>query len=192
MLAARVVAVYAGNMSATSLETLGTQIRTSVHALTSWEALGLTYDERLTQQIIAQCPEDLQRPPQEEGQRREARAVSQACRVAAWKLMCPLVERLFADEKYEDARANWQLFGVNYYETGDFFPPHRDLNNSGIMTIVIATVSGIRRLNVEGSTLTLEPRSIAILDGSANPLHSAYCEEGPSVSIVADIPELLY
>lgn len=171
---------------------IGAELRQNNCVEIDWDVLGLTFDEVLAQEVIDHCPEDLKRPPQYDDIPREGRAVSPTCLAAARSFMEPLVQRLFVGDKYEEARSNWRLFGVNYYEQGDVFPRHQDFNNPSIATVVVASLVGVRGLIVGNKHLTLVPKSITIIDGGANPFHSAYCKVGPSVSIVADIPELLY
>jgi len=160
---------------------------------TSWEALGLPYDQALADEVVRTAPEEIARRLVEAGVAREGRAISPACQLAAKNFMRPLVDCLFVGQEFEHARRDWFLFGVNYYETGDVFPVHRDLYNSDLVTIVIASISGVRKFRVESTrAMTLRPQSIMLLDGGANPEHSASCIEGPSISVVADVPSLLY
>lgn len=174
------------------IETIGVELRNTSYYATSWEALGLPYDEVLAEEVIATCSENAIRPPQEEVQR-SARGTSPACVAAAQRLVRPIVESLFVGDEYENARNNWFLFGVNYYERGDVFPRHHDFKKPELSTVVIASLTGIRRLKVEGSPpITTAPGSITLLNGATNPEHQAWCVEAPSISVVASVPDILY
>lgn len=181
------------NMLSAMKASIGEQLREQSYFSTSWRELGLEYDQVLAQEVIAASTEKLQRPPVDQGVVREARAVSDNCKRLAKKMVTPLVEHLFDGDKYAEARNSWFLFGVNYYETGDLFPRHRDLNNPDIMTIAIVSLCGVRSLRVgNNQPIEMVPGSVVLLDGANNPIHLATCVEGPSVSVVADVPELLY
>lgn len=177
-------------MAGIQTDLIGEQLKRDSYFETSWEQLGIPYEHELAQQVIATSTEVLFRPPERPD--REARAMSEACRAAAKSLMQPVVERLFPGDENERARRDWFLFGVNYYKTGQYFPPHNDLNDPDIVTIVILSLSGVRRLGVANKLLELRPRAITLLDGGANPKHHALCIEGPSVSVVADVPAFIY
>ena len=179
-------------MRTINLQTIGEQLKATGCYQTTWKELGLSFDEELAGEIIRLSTEDHVRPATEELVR-EARSNSPVCRDAARRLLGPLVNRLFDDDKYASARANWNVFGVNYYDVGNTFPMHRDFNNSDIRTALVASLSGVRILGVKGvKPIRQEVGSIVIIDGGSNPEHEAYCVEGPSVSAVEDVPELLY
>lgn len=192
MLVGELAGVYPDVMAVTQQEIIGRDLLAQSYYSTSWEKLGVEYDEAAAQRVVAACPEELRRPTDfHEGIRREARAVSDACKTAAIELMQPLVDRLFVSEL---VRTRWSLFGINYYEIGDVLPFHQDLNNPEIKTTIIASLVGTRLFKLRGihRPLLLIPQDILLLDGGANPWHYAECIEGPSVSVVADVPELLY
>lgn len=178
-----------------TLESIAEELQAKHVVETSWEKLGLIFDNEAAEEVIRRCPEELYRDPTRDNEhtRTVARANSPACRAAARTFIEPVVDHLFEGDQYVDARKNWVLFGVNYYDGDDRFGWHHDLYNSDVKTIVIGSISGIRRLTVEGyPPIDLEPESIVLLDGAANLWHKAECLEGPSVSVVADVPELLY
>jgi hypothetical protein len=176
-----------------SAEYIAEKLRNSALCVTSWQELGVPYDEEISELVLQTATQSLLRRPQEEGALREvARGASEDCRATARLLAEPIVERLFGGALYVKARQDWFLFGVNYYEQGDVFPVHRDLNNPDLTTVVIMSLSGVRMLRVEGNPpVRLTKGSIALLDGGANPEHTAWCVEGPSVSVVVDVPALL-
>ena len=167
-----------------------------------WDALGVPFDHGLVDEIMAVggVPEYLARGTHpEEGKSRQAfvkspQNTSRDYILPAIKLMDQVVESLFSGEQYERARNGWSLFNVNYYDTGDEFPPHNDFGLPGEkyvskpITVVILSLSGVRRLQVEDNQPIIQrPGTITLLNGEANPRHSAVCLEGPSVSVVADV-----
>jgi len=173
-----------------AINVLGQQLRNTGSALTSWVELGLVYDEAGAGEVIRTVPEDLVWPHDDEV-KRSARAWSPACKAAAMVFARPVIDSLFEGDDYERARRDAHLFGVNYYENASVFPKHRDFNNSDLSTAVILSLSGVRRLKADDITYRLKPFSILLLDGAINPEHLAVCEEGPSVSVVVDVPGLL-
>jgi len=181
-------------MSVVNLEEIGRNLRQSACFETSFDELGLTFDDALALEVIASSTLSLTRPPVEDGLRREARVESPLCKKVARSFMQPVVECLFPIDKYPKAAKDWSLFGVNYYETGAVFPIHRDLINPDLATIVIVSLCGVRWLRVKGHDKPLRQikGSVTLLDGGANPEHTASCLDGPSVSIVADVPSLMY
>lgn len=154
--------------------------------------MGACYDEALADKVIETAPERLVREPSEDGQsRREARARSYACEQAATKLFRPVIDQVFSGSQFYLPRYRWDLFGVNYYETGDRFAMHEDYRTPKPLVVVILSLCGVRTLTVIGQRPEqLTPGKIAFLDGRANPLHAADCTEGPSVSVVADVPDV--
>ena len=154
--------------------------------------IGLIYDDKLANQVLSTAPNELMRPPADDGEsRREARAVSPKCTEAAIGLLRPVIEQIFVGPQFELARSRWNLFGVNYYETDDRFSLHHDFEKPDEIAVVILSLSGVRKLQVHnGQSLELTADKIAFLDGRANPLHAAECTVGPSVSVVADVPNV--
>lgn len=111
-------------------------------------------------------------------------------------LVSPVVERFFGDNPH--ALGAWSLYAMNRYEEGGKLGSHQDSVGS---TVFVATVSGVRkfdvyrRISVDSEVLdesfVLSPGSIMILDGEIDPSHAVECLEGPSVTAVFDVPELL-
>jgi len=173
------------------LPELRAEVKASGFAETTWQDLGLPWGQAVADEVIRTAPELLVPRHEQKGNDRECpSARSKTCMNAAKALMQPLVERLFLSD---EARNRWRLFAVNYYNQGDVFSPHTDFNTPEIKTALVASLCGERVLTITGhQPLTLEPQSIVILDGGQNPEHRAQCTVGPSISVVADIPDLMY
>lgn len=189
-------------------ETVGEQLRGRSHLLTDWKQIGVAFDDAQADMVIQHAPEDLRRPyPDDETSiGRERRAASPACKDAARQLLQPLIDQIFAGDAHAEARENWKLFGVNYYEQGQWLPPHCDAIVPQDTTAIIASLSGMRILNVDEKPpvdfdletklpsvdLRLGRESLVLIDCSVNPSHSARCKVGPSISVVAEVPALPY
>lgn len=171
-------------------EKIGAEMRQKHFVRLSWQALGLNLDQDTTSEVITYATTHLVHRPAVDGIRGEARVYSEQSKRAARKLIGPVVNALFPTNTY--ARERWHLFAVNYYEEGTQIPPHRDHDNPTISTTAILSLCGVRTLRIEGEAIRQVAGDITLLDGGANPIHTAYCLQGPSISVVADIPELLY
>jgi hypothetical protein len=114
-------------------------------------------------------------------------------------LVAPVVNTLF----YESSRArrDWNLYAMNRYDgPGASLGAHQDSVGS---TVLVVTASGVRNFDVYKrepeygvfkeveESFRLEPGSVMILDAQADPGHAVACIEGPSVSAVLDVPDLL-
>lgn len=111
------------------------------------------------------------------------------------RLIEPVVEVLFAHKP--EAIAGLGMYAINHYEEGDFFRPHQDHFDG---TVMIMTPLGQRKFDVYrkeevddefveiDTSYILSPGSILVLNGYRNLGHAATCIEGPSVSVVADVP----
>lgn len=181
-------------MSSGLLNDLGTTLRQNQYAQTSFEELGLVFDEERATELALLAQANAHRMPSFEGVLRESRGSLQICGDMARAFMQPIIDVLFCPDKYpDDVRSGWSFFGLNVYEFGDIFPPHRDFNNPEISTTVIASLTGIRQMRLTdiNARINQVPGSVVLLDGAANPLHSVACISDTSVSVVADIRELL-
>ncbi len=174
-----------------NITSLGVELRTKGSAETSWAELGIPYCESWADEVIRTIPEHLVGGDFVEGIRREAISMSRPCRTAAMEFARPVIGALFEGDDFEKAREKAYLFNVNYYETDAFKGGHRDFNNSDTMTAIVLTICGRRKLTAEGTKHDQARGSIVLIDGGVNPWHSVICEEGPSVSVVVDVPELL-
>lgn len=166
------------------------------HCLTSYDALGIPIDRGLVQAVVDTAPQVLVRPDPSDtgGIRREARATSADCKAAAMRLAAPVVKQLFQGEQHRRTRQDALLFGVNYYESGDTFPPHRDFNIPEQKTVIVISLSGRRTLHITDDNRIVYdsvPDRIVLLDGMINPEHMAKCTEGTSVSVAIDVPASL-
>ncbi len=172
---------------------IGEQLRTQKFAVVSWHELGLDINSEICTEVIQRAPLSLITPGLngDDDMYRSSRAMDERCLGAARSLATPVVERLFAHR--QEALESWSVFGVNYYNQGDYLPFHRDFDKPEIATTAILSLSGVRTLTIEDCRpLQLCPGVIALVDGMSNPLHTASCVEGPSVSVVLEIPSLLY
>lgn len=180
-------------MTISAVDLMGERLKTTGYHLTSWGELGLPYNQTLAEQIIATAPEKLiERPQKEDGTRLNSISISSTCVEAARDLARPVVERLFDSDFHDEARNSWELFAVNYYQPGDSFPPHTDFQEPTPATVIILSLSGIRPFKVSGQNYALEPSSIMLLNCAVNPLHSVGLMQGESVSVVVDVPDLIY
>lgn len=114
-------------------------------------------------------------------------------------LVRPVVAAVFGENPA--AMQNWSLYAMNHYQRpGATLGAHQDTVGS---TVMVVSVSGARDFTIyeqstypsqqtaEKETFRVEPGSIVILDAYADPLHSVTCVEGPSVSAVLDVPDML-
>lgn len=166
------------------------------HALTSFDALDLEYPE----QLAAQLHESFKTTEQYAGVQETGRTGMLMYRDNAplevgRRIISPVVEKLFADQP--DVAKDLGMYAVNQYEAGDFFNPHQDHFDG---TVMIATTAGVRNFDVYNKELEddvfktvshsyrLGIGSIVLLNGYKNLGHAAQCLEGPSVSVVSDVP----
>jgi hypothetical protein len=159
----------------------------------SFAEFGLLFPSREIDEVLRTATNRLNKKDVDEGKPAYVTEGS-PCLTFANVVMASAVKVLFAPNE-EKIRRRWKLFAVNYYETGDIFSMHQD-NAGDSTTTVILSLSGVRRFTIMDKLPTrsqhmLETGSIVLLDGSENLMHSVSCIEGPSISIVADIPATL-
>jgi hypothetical protein len=111
------------------------------------------------------------------------------------RISLPIAQVLFPG--HPTLREDMGTYAVNQYETGEFFNPHQDHFNG---TVMISTIAGTRRFNVYdrepeddvfntiSASHVVGLGSIVLLNGYKNLGHAAECLEGPSISVVADVP----
>lgn len=180
-------------MSTTGLEVVRSELKRKSCHHTNWADLGIPFDQAVAQEVVTTAKDHLVDGPSNNGESRPQYATSLACRSAARKLMSPLIGHLFGLEKQVETDGMWDVFHINYYNASNRFSRHFDFPSSTPATVVIASLSGVRSLSVEGNpVLTLNPQSVTLLDGLANPVHSADCVEAPSISVVADVRRVMY
>lgn len=177
---------------------------TNGYALTSYDQLGLPFDPSLVGRLCAAAAEgtfsqaaaDLTKHIEKSNM---AMVQDERALVLGRELVRPVVETLFTES--DKARQNWNLYAMNRYDKpGASLGSHQDSVGS---TVLVVTASGVRDFNIherpeyEGQqtpikeTYRVEPGSIMILDAQADPAHSVGCVEGPSVSAVLDVPDML-
>lgn len=110
------------------------------------------------------------------------------------RFVAPVFAALFVGNA--GARDGFGVYCVNHYETGQPFKAHQDYFDG---TVLIATTCGERRFDVYEKddddvfvhvqeSYTLRAGSIMLLNGFKNLGHAAQCIDGPSLSVVADVP----
>lgn len=179
-------------MAVTEIDLIGEQLKATGYYKTSWEELGLEYDADAIQAVFDAIPNVPPRVVDIDEMPIKCTITNSECDAAIQRLGAPVIEYLFSGIQNQFARERRRVFGANYYLTGDFFTHHKDYRRPEIMTAVVLSLSGVRNLVVSGQGHRMEPGSIMLIDGMHNPVHSAQCLEGPSISAVIDVPELLY
>jgi len=181
------------------LHRVSTELDTNGYSLTSFDQLGLKFDPDLAAELCAtvekfgsgQAALELTKHIE----KKDMTIVQDEQALALGRLMVkPAVDALFAETPR--ALNNWALYGVNRYETGGAFGAHQDSTGA---TVLIVTASGVRNFDVykkgqDGEverSFLLKAGSVMILDGQMDPSHAVSCIEGPSVSAVLDVPDLL-
>lgn len=167
------------------------------HARTSFDALGLAYPEALAAQVLAGFKETEQFAAEHDGRTgmlmfRDNEALMELGK----QIILPIVDRLFGGRK--EVLDEVGMYAINQYEAGEFFRPHQDHFDG---TVMIATIAGARKFDVyhkepdddvfrtvDYSYEHLDVGSIVMLNGYKNLGHAAQCIEGPSVSVVSDVP----
>ena len=166
------------------------------HALTSFEALGLPFPEQEADALQDAIRSTEQHASvQGEGRTGMLMHREDAPLEAGRLITGPIVELLFPGRP--GIKDELGMYAVNQYETGDFFNPHQDHFDG---TVMIATILGTRNFDVYKRepeddvfhTITashcLDVGSIVLLNGYKNLGHAAQCIEGPSISVVSDVP----
>jgi hypothetical protein len=174
---------------------MGAKLDEDGHALTSFAELDLDDDQKLAVEVSRTVERTEQfRDVADETRRGMLMFRDGQSLAVGRRLVAPVFAALFAGDA--NARDGFGMYCINRYETGDSFRPHQDYFDG---TVVIVTTSGKRRfdvyekdeddvfLNVQRS-YTLCAGSIMLLNGFKNLGHAAQCIEGPSLSVVADVP----
>lgn len=175
---------------------IGEQLDQIGHAQTSFEALGLEYSDDLAREL----EESIKATEQHETVQAEGRTGMLMYREGALlqvgqRIVTPVIEALFSDRPNVVDKLN--MYAVNHYNEGDFFNPHQDHFDG---TVMIATTAGVRNFDVYdkepeddefrsiAASYQLGIGSIVLLNGYKNLGHAAQCLEGPSISVVSDVP----
>lgn len=175
---------------------IGQELDQTGYALTSYKELEIPQHELLAADLVAA----VHNTDQFHDMSREGRTGMLMFREDAplemgRQLIRPVAEVLFGGNP--EAMAGLGMYAVNHYEVGDFFNPHQDHFDG---TVMIMTPLGRRRFDVYekepeddvfkhiSESFVLGPGSIMLLNGYKNLGHAAVCLEGPSLSVVADVP----
>ncbi|MEK7599879.1 MAG: hypothetical protein AAB462_02500 [Patescibacteria group bacterium] len=181
------------------VDRVGEQLNTVGHVLTSFEALGINQYERLAVDLVNAVEDTDQYREAAENGRSGMLMFREDEPLKAGRLLAePVFEILFADKP--EAITAMGMYAINHYEVGDFFNPHQDHFDG---TVVIMTPLGRRQLDIYRpeaeddvftevtDTYDLVKGSIMLLNGYKNLGHAAKCTEGPSLSVVADVPMMV-
>jgi len=164
-------------------------------AQTTFDALGLEIDAAAVERLAKACegkPSGTEALKLTEHVDKERMTIVQdeECLADGRDFARPAVDSLFQDSPR--ARATWSLYGLNRYETGGHFGEHQDSTGS---TVLIVSITGRRELTVgEGAAaqrVGMTPGTITLLDAQHDPVHAVRCTEGPSISAVLDVPDML-
>lgn len=178
------------------------------HAVTSYEELGLDFDEQAVATLSEVVGKDvygeqaLQLVENTENTTNMIIAQGADTLRLGTDFVRPVIETLFAGSPR--TLGKWALYAINRYEAGGTFEPHMDSVGA---SVVVASISGVREMDiykreadqlpekpetyrVVERTLELYPGVIVILDGQLDPPHAVRCIE-PSLSAVIDVPDLL-
>lgn len=174
------------------------------YTLTSYERLGLPFDSKLVGELctaaamgtFSPAAADLTKHIEKSNM---AMVQDEAALELGRRLVRPVVETIFHGNTH--ALDKWSLYAMNRYDApAASLGSHQDSVGS---TVLVVTASGVRDFNIHErpefvgqetpikETIRVEPGSIMILDAQADPAHSVTCVEGPSVSAVLDVPDLL-
>ncbi len=179
------------------------ELSTTGYVLTTYEDLGLEFNRGFATQLadivetgtFSTAAAELTKHIEKQ----KMMMVQDEKALALGRLMVrPVVEALF--ENSPRALSRWELYAMNRYEVGGSLGGHQDSVGS---TVLVATMSGKRLFNIYETpeqnheaakiidSYILSPGSVMILDGRADPCHAVSCIDGPSVSAVFDVPDLL-
>lgn len=174
------------------------------YTLTSYEKLGLPFDPKLVGELctaaaagtFSPAAADLTKHIEKSNM---AMVQDEAALELGRRLVRPVVEAIFHESP--QALDGWSLYAMNRYDApAASLGSHQDSVGA---TVLVVTASGTRDFNIHErpesvgqqtpikETIRVEPGSIMILDAQADPAHSVTCVEGPSVSAVLDVPDLL-
>lgn len=195
-------------MSSEVLERISAELSEVGHSITSYDDLGVEFDEAAASQLIGVVgqdvfdPDALQNVTNVDDMQKMIIAKGPVTLRLGRSFMEPIVMALFHHD--QQALDGWSLYGLNRYEAGGTFEPHMDSTKG---TVVVATLCGERELDVyrrepgqrhdrPETFKEIEYRrrlgrcSILLLDGELDPPHAVRCTV-PSVSTVVDVPRLL-
>lgn len=177
------------------------------YAVTSYEALGVDFDAvaaRSLDQAVVSAQESAEALEVVKHITKQAMTIVQdpRCMELGRGLIQPAIGALLVDRPEQEQETLWTLFGLNRYEQGGQFGPHRDDVSASVLVV---TVSGSRNFDLYKTTATsrqdeltdveasfsLGPGSILILDGEKDPGHAISDTPEASVVAVADIPFIL-
>jgi hypothetical protein len=180
------------------------ELDTNGYSLTSYDQLGLEFNADLVGRLCTAAAEgtfsasaaDLTKHIEKQNM---AMVQDENALKLGRLLVAPVVETLF--QTSPRARANWNLYAMNRYDAGGaMLGAHQDSVGA---TVMVVTASGVRDFNVYRKepehgvfkeieqSFRLEPGSVMILDAQVDPGHAVACIEGPSVSAVLDVPDML-
>jgi len=168
------------------------------HTLSSFDQLGIADFEALAVDLRSVVAQNEQFSPEQAALRTGmVMCKDPLSKEAGRRMVRPVLAALFADKPA--ALEGWDMYTVNHYQTGDFYPSHQDYVNG---TVVVITAEGERLIEVYdkeleddvfrtvNTTYELRPGSILVLNGFMDIGHTATCTLGPSISVVGDVPEL--
>lgn len=188
----------------TELTRITRELDTNGYSLTSYEQLGLPFDPKLVGELCAAAAAGTFSPAAADLTKHieksdMAMVQDEAALELGRRLVRPVVEAIFHESP--QALSKWSLYAMNRYDSpAASLGSHQDSVGS---TVLVVTASGARDFNIHErpesvgqqtpikETIRVEPGSIMILDAQADPAHSVTCVEGPSVSAVLDVPDLL-
>lgn len=185
-------------MIAQEINRVSDGLRDDGHVLTSFDRLGIEgFDPlaRALRDVVESTPHFI--AEQAASPNGMIMCKDKQSKAAGSALVRPIVDVLFSPEQSREGV--WDMYTVNYYfEAGHFFKPHQDYLDEG--TVVIMTAAGRRQLDIfqkeeeddlfkeVAMSYELSPGEVLLLDGARDLGHAAMCLEGPSISVVGDVP----
>jgi len=177
------------------LQRIAVELEEHGFAQTTFDRLGLDFDHEAAGRISSTCEnkssgEEALKLTEHVPKDGMIIVQDKACIRDGQAFVRPVVDVLFRDSPR--ARASWSLYGLNRYETGGFFGEHQDSTGA---TVLIVSVTGRRELTVgvgsAAQRVAMAPGDITLLDAQHDPVHTVRCTEGPSISAVLDVPDML-
>lgn len=175
---------------------IGEELDQAGHVQTSFEALGLVYPDALAKELDESFQTTAQYQDVQDGGRTGMLMYrDDAPLQVGRRIVTPVIEALFSDRP--GVTSELGMYAVNHYNKGDFFNPHQDHFDG---TVMITTTAGVRNFDVYdkepeddvfrsiAASYRLGIGSIVLLNGYKNLGHAAQCLEGPSISVVSDVP----
>lgn len=195
-------------MSSEVLQRISTDLSEVGHSVTSYDELGVEFDEAAASELVRVVgrdvfdPDALQHVTNIDDMQGMIIAKGAETLRLGKTFMEPVVAALFRHNP--QALNGWSLYGLNRYDAGGTFEPHMDSTGG---TVIVATLSGERELDVYRRepdqhhdhpetfreieyTRWLGRGSILLVDGELDPPHAVRCIT-PSASTVVDVPVLL-